>query len=603
MNEALYLRRESPPSRPQQHRAVLIDAGIRSWGVPRIFATAAALAFAATLSNRGSISYFRAKGKEHKAVELLTRPGIVDHLATLEADLHLGEAISAFFDSLADNAASIEPILLMTEDGLTDLAVQTALRRAAVPQLFLATVNRDGRFRMYQRHPHGTKLLHEATLDLGELLTGGSKLTDPARSNDLPAIFFTHPFPLHLAPMIHPERTWYVEPWGVLSVTTDRRLMLWTDKRRGAMQITDRLPPGKPWWSSTIDDDDCISIVLGSSEKLQLVRVNRHGRRFSCLPLQSDPVHDVCSHRGILFGIGKRSISVISMQSGELMERVHPPAGALWHRERFFKTCKSVWYGLSHDGQAARFDEITPTVDQDGMHVVTALFDHPERDGPIGVTGEGRLTSTTNSQTVPIPHGLKGELRMAWASRDGRRLQLTPVVADDRHHRVLVDVDTLTVTRCGPIGYDDRVQRVIPRVGAPSICRRGRDRAGLPRAQVASRPGAELSNSQWIAVVRRGNERRCVATCSHVRAAGQRLRLQAGHRPLGRRQSMRVGFARPVAPATNESRRAGSDAGVVRRRAEWMVVRWLRLGEDVLYQLGTSHTACFDDGSGSGGRV
>ncbi len=46
MNEALYLRRETPPSNPPKHRAVLLDSGIRVWGVPRVFATAVGMALA-----------------------------------------------------------------------------------------------------------------------------------------------------------------------------------------------------------------------------------------------------------------------------------------------------------------------------------------------------------------------------------------------------------------------------------------------------------------------------------------------------------------------------------------------------------------------------
>ena len=47
MNEALYLRRETPPSNPPKHRAVLLDSGVRLWGVPRVFATAVGMALAA----------------------------------------------------------------------------------------------------------------------------------------------------------------------------------------------------------------------------------------------------------------------------------------------------------------------------------------------------------------------------------------------------------------------------------------------------------------------------------------------------------------------------------------------------------------------------
>ena len=44
VNELLYLRRETPPRPHAETRWLLLDSGLRLWGVPRIFATAVALA-------------------------------------------------------------------------------------------------------------------------------------------------------------------------------------------------------------------------------------------------------------------------------------------------------------------------------------------------------------------------------------------------------------------------------------------------------------------------------------------------------------------------------------------------------------------------------
>ena len=60
VNEALYLRREAPPRNPPRERFVLLDAGIRMWGVPRIFATAVGLALAATADRHTAVQTFRA---------------------------------------------------------------------------------------------------------------------------------------------------------------------------------------------------------------------------------------------------------------------------------------------------------------------------------------------------------------------------------------------------------------------------------------------------------------------------------------------------------------------------------------------------------------
>jgi hypothetical protein len=44
LREALYLRREAPLRNPPSRRTILLDAAIRMWGIPRVFATSVALA-------------------------------------------------------------------------------------------------------------------------------------------------------------------------------------------------------------------------------------------------------------------------------------------------------------------------------------------------------------------------------------------------------------------------------------------------------------------------------------------------------------------------------------------------------------------------------
>jgi len=48
VNEALYLKREPPPQEPPQGRLILLDCGIRTWGVPRALTVSVGLALAAT---------------------------------------------------------------------------------------------------------------------------------------------------------------------------------------------------------------------------------------------------------------------------------------------------------------------------------------------------------------------------------------------------------------------------------------------------------------------------------------------------------------------------------------------------------------------------
>ena len=77
LNEALYWRRESPPRSPPQHRAVLVDAGLRIWGIPRVFATAVALALAAGGSRNVRVDVYRAKGRKVVPADLTRREGLI----------------------------------------------------------------------------------------------------------------------------------------------------------------------------------------------------------------------------------------------------------------------------------------------------------------------------------------------------------------------------------------------------------------------------------------------------------------------------------------------------------------------------------------------
>ncbi|MEI8020117.1 MAG: hypothetical protein WCH39_18075, partial [Schlesneria sp.] len=62
LNEALFLRRESPPAAPPKQRHLLIDCGLRMWGVARVFSTAFGLSLAATTEKGASLIAYRASG-------------------------------------------------------------------------------------------------------------------------------------------------------------------------------------------------------------------------------------------------------------------------------------------------------------------------------------------------------------------------------------------------------------------------------------------------------------------------------------------------------------------------------------------------------------
>src|SRR5882724_5379710 len=120
LNEALYLRREPPSREPPSTLAVLVDSGVRLWGLPRVFATAVALALVARERRHAEVSVWRAHGREVRAVDLLSRTGLIAHLGALETGHNPGEALPAFSDKCGfgklasgnDGASSTDTVLI-----------------------------------------------------------------------------------------------------------------------------------------------------------------------------------------------------------------------------------------------------------------------------------------------------------------------------------------------------------------------------------------------------------------------------------------------------------------------------------------------------------
>ena len=95
-NEALYLRREAPPSNLVQERIILVDTSIKLWGIPRVFAISAALACAQNNKYKVPVAAYALGGETAKPVDIDSKSGIMSALGQLDAALHCGETLEAF---------------------------------------------------------------------------------------------------------------------------------------------------------------------------------------------------------------------------------------------------------------------------------------------------------------------------------------------------------------------------------------------------------------------------------------------------------------------------------------------------------------------------
>jgi hypothetical protein len=245
VNEAMYLRRENPSSNPDRHRVILLENGIRSWGIPKVFATAASLALIAKSSKETTVSTFRANGERIEPVDLVLRDGLIEQLGELSIDIHPGEALEAFEEYVNQLDMDTEPVLITTTDVWEDKNFQEYLSEVSLSVLYIGLVDRDGQFELIERTKAGRHTLRKNRFELNDLFAypNASKeaLIREDLASDLPAIFNIASFPLLLTGQYEQELVWHITSTEMIVPFTDRRLMLFETNDQGGYQLSDHI--------------------------------------------------------------------------------------------------------------------------------------------------------------------------------------------------------------------------------------------------------------------------------------------------------------------------------------------------------------------------
>ncbi|MFM7072408.1 MAG: hypothetical protein ACKO38_11525, partial [Planctomycetota bacterium] len=256
LGESLYLRRESPPAALARDRSVLVDTGIRLWGVSRVFAAAVTLAMAATTDRRGRLRIARAADSAVAPVTVDSREGLNALLGALSPQPHPGAALAAWSSDSRLGEEQSEAILVTAREVWDDREFRAALRANGPARLFAALVDREGRFELVRRTETGEQSLRKATLDLSKLLdrrTRHSVLAHDASGemsglDELPAIFRVSPFPLRLWANQQSDSYGAANffPHGsYVYVSVDRRMMFGVHPRNPSVQLCEQVPKGR----------------------------------------------------------------------------------------------------------------------------------------------------------------------------------------------------------------------------------------------------------------------------------------------------------------------------------------------------------------------
>lgn len=456
MNEAMYLRRESLPKPPNRRRSILLDAGIRTWGVPRVFATAAALAIVATTRDSYQLATYRAKANRIEPVDLTTRDGLMEHLAALETDIHPGAALDAFRreDDATEDVDDFEPIVITTEDTAADLSFQRAVSQSGFESMYLLTVNRDGRIRLRERNARGVRDIRDAQISLDALFNSATNnkdkapakrlLREEAGREQLPAIFRVHPFPLRLPHPLRPNNAWEYEDRGLLAISHDRRLMAWTTRGCGAVQIADDLPKGKLIWASgratTFVDGREVTYALIGTPQPYLLEIDVNDQSCVATPIEfNGQPKGVAEHHGALFLYFRRTCYVFRLADGSLIQTVQIGKGFRWLSGRYFLRQNTDLVAMCFDGQAVRFEELG-TFQSDVLHVWESDV------GLIGATSKSWFFESPDGPAIRFAPELD-QLMAYRSSWNMRRLVvdtepiLLPGVRFERIERYVISTD------------------------------------------------------------------------------------------------------------------------------------------------------------------
>lgn len=462
-NEALYLRRDTPPSAPLCRRTVLLDAGIRSWGLPRVFSTAVALAYAATADSAAPTLFFRADGSNIQPVDLSTREGLIEHLSVLTTDLHPGGAMQRFAEALQADEEQIvqQPLVITSDDAYSDAEFLRNMRESELAETFVAVIDRNGRFELLQLNMQGQKLIRQAKFQLEDLFATPQRAHSITRSHDdsLPAIFAEQTFPLRLSHETTQGRIAIMGEEITISLSTDGRLMLWTDREHGALQLSDAIPKGEIQWLPMMCDNDTFACAIAAGRQAYLVRVRDVHALASAQATAAECVEIVTNEdiatSGKIIGIASFSNYLLRLAygnepsklqisvSGQPGETIEIPMPRRINGRFILDTRSDFWSAISYVDGRLRVDRMPDT---EGMRYL-GIFEKMGVDGPIALArDELQLVhlDTGTVQSVEKAERPASYCRLVSTSHDGRFVELSDALRT-------VDTDRLSVSHSGVI--------------------------------------------------------------------------------------------------------------------------------------------------------
>jgi len=434
LNEALYLRREPAANHPPSRLILVVDSGLRMWGLPRLFASAVALAFLGKAGKRQRPAAYRSEGKSLVPSPLWTKIGLIAHLAAIDSELSVAPALEALPQLVSSGDGPVDLILITHQRTLQDPVFVSGLPSVADGRVHAVGVDREGAITVNLRGPHGFRVLNEARLDLASLLERRREkvarldLRDPA--GDLPAILRVEPFPILLPVGRSVEIGWRFGEGGVC-LNSGGDLWYWRSRDRGALRLPAPAIHGKTLGLFHAQPENCwVAVKYLAGERLEILRwfadrgTGRDAVMVTKVAVPRAPLIEAFVRAGFLYVLSRHQVLVIAINTGEEVDTRDLPNFARPLGSRFLdfslsarESARGIFFWNGTELATAPLPPVpeihTPLV---------LLFDRRGFELPWAVDQDGRIMDLAEPGVVKIAP--QGRIIDAKASPSGNSVWL-----------------------------------------------------------------------------------------------------------------------------------------------------------------------------------
>lgn len=415
LNEALYSRREPAASQPPSRFVVLVDVGVRMWGIPRVLAVATALAFLAKAKKRVAPAVFRSADEDVLPVKLWTGEGVVELLGALDARVDARAALGALNCLVSNTGKPLELVVITHRRTLEDREFLERLPSGPV-NVYAVGVEREGQISIFSRGARGLRPLNEVHVDPRNLFgVGRSEMSLRDGSRDLPAIYRAEPFPFLLPPNGPVEYGWSTDDGGGVCLTTDGALWCWSGARRGALRLPTPHLRGRTLGLLHARAENCWVAVKHHAHdgELHIARwfvergAGKDAVETTVVPSDKGLALHAFTRAGFLYVVFRDHAEVISLSTGEFAGRGNFPSFARVIGTRFLDLSLSnrkTEFGIFYwDGSALSITTLRPA--RELKDTIVLMFDRSGYEMPWVVDQEGRIFAISSYMDLPPATG------------------------------------------------------------------------------------------------------------------------------------------------------------------------------------------------------